>query len=285
MVDFRHSAAQVALAAVVGAGGRRRAASALFRRYPQAFPIAAVAVLPLRVPLEIGGETANLLVPLYAGDRRRRDRRGARRAAGAAAGRAGDPWSQRLRWVLAATLVLYAIQASYSEDVSNAIENIGFFLVPFAVLFACSPSSSGSRAAAPHADRGRRSSPWRARWSAIYQYFARDLFLNPELFDANELHVYFRVNSIFFDPNIFGRYLALALTALAACIAWGGERRELAPLAAVFALGLVALAFSYSLTELRRAARRPRHRRGAALGLARARSPSPASAPSRWSRC
>ena len=61
----------------------------------------------------------------------------------------------------------------------------------------------------------------------IYQYFFRDLFLNPELFDANQLHVYFRVNSIFFDPNMFGRYLALALTALAACIAWGGDRRDL----------------------------------------------------------
>ena len=46
-----------------------------------------------------------------------------------------DAWSHRLRYVLAATLVLYAIQASYSEDVSNAIENIGFFLAPFAVLF------------------------------------------------------------------------------------------------------------------------------------------------------
>ena len=53
----------------------------------------------------------------------------------------------------------------------------------------------------------------------------RDLFLNPELFDANQLHVYFRVNSLFFDPNILGRYLALAITALGAYIAWSGERR------------------------------------------------------------
>ena len=61
----------------------------------------------------------------------------------------------------------------------------------------------------------------------IAQYLVGELFFNPELCDANELHVYFRVNSIFFDPNIFGRYLALALTAFAACIAWGGERRDL----------------------------------------------------------
>ena len=48
--------------------------------------------------------------------------------------------------MLAATLVLYAIQASYSEDVSNAIENIGFFLVPFAVLFCLLAEVEWSRA-------------------------------------------------------------------------------------------------------------------------------------------
>ena len=84
----------------------------------------------------------------------------------------------------------------------------------------------------------------------IYQYFARDLFLNPELFDANELHVYFRVNSIFFDPNVFGRYLALAITALAACIAWGGEPPRPDAAGVVCAVALVALAFSYSITSV-----------------------------------
>jgi putative inorganic carbon (HCO3(-)) transporter len=82
----------------------------------------------------------------------------------------------------------------------------------------------------------------------IYQYFARDLFLNEELFDANELHVYFRVNSVFFDPNILGRYMALALTALGAYMAWarGGVLTGLA--AVVCGLALAALAFSFSIT-------------------------------------
>jgi hypothetical protein len=44
--------------AVVGAG------AAAFLRYPEAFPVVAIAVLPFRIPLTIGGETANLLVPL-----------------------------------------------------------------------------------------------------------------------------------------------------------------------------------------------------------------------------
>ena len=153
VIDFRTSAAQVALAVVL-ACGIVAALTWAFLRYREAFPIVAIAVLPLRVPLEIGGETANLLVPLYAVI-----------AAGALAAalrppalppEGSDPWAQRLRWVLAATLVLYAIQASYSVDVSNAIENIGFFLVPFAVLFCLLAEVEWSRRApTAHADRRR----------------------------------------------------------------------------------------------------------------------------------
>ena len=237
VVDFRDSPAQVGARGRSSRRCRRRARRALSplpagapdRRLRRA-PAAGAARDRRR-----DGEPARAALP---GDRGRGDRSALRasRASGASRGRRGrsrDSWPRRLRWLLAATLVLYAIQASYSEDVSNAIENIGFFLVPFAILFVLLAEVEWSRAAAaPDADRGRARSPSAARWSAIYQYFARDLFLNPELFDANQLHVYFRVNSIFFDPNVFGRYLALAMTALGACIAWGGERRDLALAAA-----------------------------------------------------
>lgn len=250
VVDFRDSPAQIALALAVVAVALALLTAA-FRRYPTAFPIAAFAMLPLRVPLEIGGETANLLVPLYlviaAGVAARvlaeRTPAPERRA------RSADPWGLRLRWVLAAVLVLYAIQASYSEDVSNAVENVGFFLVPFAVLFCLLAEVEWSRELLRRTLVAVGVVTAAIAAIAIYQYFARDLFLNDELFDSNELHVYFRVNSIFFDPNILGRYLALGITAMAACIAWGGSRRDLLAATAVVALGLVALAFSYSITS------------------------------------
>jgi O-antigen ligase len=249
VVDFRESPAHVVAAALLAAAALALVALA-FRRWPQAFPIAAFALLPLRVPLEIGGETANLLVPLYVVI--------AAAVVASALGPAAeirpttddDPWPRRLRYVLAATLVLYAIQSSYSEDVSNAIENIGFFLVPFAVLFALLAEIEWSPILLRRALIAVAAVAAGCALIAIYQYFARDLFLNPELFDANELHVYFRVNSIFFDPNVLGRYLALAMTALAAVVAWGDGRRHLAAALGVFALCLLALAFSYSLTSL-----------------------------------
>jgi putative inorganic carbon (HCO3(-)) transporter len=244
IVDFRHSAAQVGVGLVIAAGGVA-ALTALFRRYASALPIVAIAVLPLRVPLEIGGETANLLVPLYVVI-----------AAGVicaamspAPARAEGAWPSRLRWALAATLVLYGIQSAYSVDVPNAIENIGFFLVPFAVLFELLSELEWDAQLLRRTLYAVALVASLCAAIAIYQYFARDLFLNPELFDANELHVYFRANSIFFDPNIFGRYMALALTALGACLAWGGSRRDLLGAAGVFVLGLVGMAFSYSITS------------------------------------
>jgi O-antigen ligase len=40
---------------------------------------------------------------------------------------------------------------------------------------------------------------------------------------SNELEEYFRVNSLFFDPNIYGRFLALVMLGLATVLLW--ERR------------------------------------------------------------
>ncbi len=250
IVDFRDSPAQLVVGGVAGlllvAG-----AVAAFERWPQIFPIAAVMMLPLRVPLEVGGETANLLVPLYlviAGGavvaaRHSRPAAGAslvdfRSAPGA------------LRWLLAATLLLYGIQASYSRDVSNAVENLGFFLIPFAVLFVLlaalewTPRLIGRVLIAIGVIATACASV------ALFQSATRDLFLNPELFDANQLHQYFRVNSVFFDPNIFGRYMALAITAFGAFLAWGEDRRELAATFLVAGICLAALAFSYSITSM-----------------------------------
>jgi O-antigen ligase len=160
-----------------------------------------------------------------------------------------DPWPTRLRYVLATGLLIYAVQAAYSEDVSNAVENVGFFLAPFAVLFCLLSEIEWTATLLRKVLVAIGIVAVVCSVLAIYQYFAGDLFLNPELFDANQLHKYFRVNSIFFDPNILGRYLALAVTALGAYLAWGRDRRLLAAALAAAAICLAALAASYSITS------------------------------------
>ena len=152
--------------------------------------------------------------------------------------------------MLAATLVLYGIQAAYSRDVSNAVENLGFFLIPFAVLFVLLAAIEWTPRLIGRALIASALVATACALIALFQSATRDLFLNPELFDANQLHQYFRVNSIFFDPNIFGRYMALAITALGAYLAWGGARRDLALAFIAAGICLAGLTFSYSITSM-----------------------------------
>jgi O-antigen ligase len=194
----------------------------LFHRRPAVLPLAALATLPFRVPVEAGGQTANLLVPLYLVI-----------AAGAlawAVPRARDPEAfdppranGALEWLLAGAVVLYALQSSYSRSVDIALEQTVFFYVPFALLFALL--------------REVEWSPRRLRAGLLVlvglalvfvavgfvEYATRSLLLNPKVIASNELEEYFRVNSLFFDPNIYGRFLSLVMLALAGVLLW--ERR------------------------------------------------------------
>jgi O-antigen ligase len=83
----------------------------------------------------------------------------------------------------------------------------------------------------------------------FWEHATRDLLLNKQLLDANQLHIYFRVNSLFHDPNVLGRYLALTIVALAAYVAWNPDPRAAIAASAVAVLSLAALVLSYSLTS------------------------------------
>jgi O-antigen ligase len=246
VVDLRDSPALVA-ASLIGGAAALAIGALVARRVAWAFPVAVFAVIALRLPIQLSGETANLLVPLYAVI-----------AAGYLGGFRGRITDGRdepravvwLRRALAATVALYAIQSAYSDDVSNAIENIGFFLVPFAILF-CQLAAVRWDAATLRAVTITIAVVMAgAALIGIYQYVARDLFLNKNLLDSNQLKPAFRVNSVFFDPNVFGRYLALGVIAVSAAVAWsrGGRSAWLATGAGL--LMLAGLALSYSITSV-----------------------------------
>ncbi|HEX2104906.1 MAG TPA: O-antigen ligase family protein [Solirubrobacteraceae bacterium] len=215
-------------AAAAGAGVVVIAAlAALVRRRPAALPILAVAALPFRVPIAVGGTTANLLVPLYAVV-----------AAGVLAyalprafGPAGEEPERRagpLEWVLAAYLALYAAQSWYSVDFDHALENVVFFYVPFALLFALvsrvewtpglTKACLGVVIALALVFAG----------VGFVEYATRHLFLNPKVIASNQLQDYFRVNSLFFDPNIYGRFLALVMLLVVAWVLWARRARDVA---------------------------------------------------------
>ena len=259
VIALRHppeKLAVVVVAAIVAAA----LVAAIFRRFPWSFPIATFAVLPLRVPVHVGGQTSHLLVPLYlviAGGvlcfAYAAFRGGSERGDGA---QAAHPATLRdsaaVIWLyraLAATLVLYAIQSAYSADVSNAIENASFFLVPFALLFVMLGEVRWSERLLGWVLVTVSAVGLVFAGVAFWEYAARDLLLSKgDLLASNQLHLYFRVNSLFYDPNILGRALALVLVALGAYLAW--TRNTALAIAAGAAAGilLAALALSYSIT-------------------------------------
>jgi len=206
----------VVAAAAIGGLAVIAALVVLMRRYADAFPLLAILALPFRLPISAEGRTVNLLIPLYlvvvAGvlahllprllERRERG-------------------LDALEWVLLASVVLYALQALYSTDRGKAAENLAFFYVPFALLLVLLRDV-----------RWRRELLLRCLGVAValavvfagigfVEYARKELFLNPKVVAANQFDNYFRVNSLFFDPNIYGRFLALVMIAVtAAVLAW-----------------------------------------------------------------
>jgi hypothetical protein len=234
------------------------ALAVLFHRRPQALPLVAVAVLPFRIPVAAAGSTANLLVPLYlviaggcaayAWNVVRQHRAGG--AAGKSRALRGDERSatSAVAVALAVFVVLYALQSLYSRDFDQALEQIVFFYVPFALLFRLLVDVEWS---------GRLVLACAAVVVALavvfagigfWEYDRRELLWNPKVIAANQLQSYFRVNSVFWDPNIYGRFLMLVMLAVTAFVLW--ERRTRLVLVAVGVLAILwgglVLTFSQS---------------------------------------
>jgi O-antigen ligase len=222
------------VAAIVAALIIIGALTVLLHRRPQLFPLLAIAALPFRIPL--GSISNGLLVPLYAVIAaaalshiiRTREQR--REGEPNEEGRASGP----PEFLLAVAVLLYALQATYSSDLTKGIEQLAFFYVPFAILFVL-----------------LRELEWdatllrRCLWIIVglallfvlvgfAEYASHHLLFNRGL-DADAYFV--RINSLFYDPNIYGRFLALTMIVVAAAMLF--ERRTKVLLAA--GVGLLAM--------------------------------------------
>src|SRR3954470_9313362 len=241
--SVRDRGAPAIVAAVVGVAAVGRLAG-LFARRPGLLGVLALVALPFRVPVQAGGSTANLLVPLYvvigAGALAWLVPRLGTRRAGHEAERPGA-----LEWVLLGGVVLYALQAVYADDRTQAFEQVVFFYVPFALLFAVL--------------RDLEWTPRRLAWGGgvlvalalvfaaigFWEFETRHLLLNPKVIASNQVEEYFRVNSLFFDPNIYGRFLALVMIGLASVLLWARRPRSL-----LLAIGALVVLWGGLLTTL-----------------------------------
>ncbi len=190
------------------------------RRWPYLLAFATLACIPLRLPVDIGSDEVNLLLPLYAvigglalslawalvrGDGRTRE-----------LGPLALPLAAFVGWT--------GLSMLWTVDVRRGAVFVGAFVLPFALLAI-----------------GFARLPWRGRWltwlwgglvatalayAAVggYQWVTRDVFWNPSVKVFNAYAPFFRVNSVFWDPSVYGRYLTVAVLASLAGIVLGRVR-------------------------------------------------------------
>jgi O-antigen ligase len=223
-VVHRHPlyAAVAAAIALVALGGL----AVLLHRRPPLIAMLAIATLPFRIPIQTDPTTTNnLLVPLYlvVAAASLSMIVPALRADGAESEQRRPGWIARL---LALYVVLYAIQATYSSDFEKALQNTVFFYVPFALLFVLLGHLRWDRQLVVRCTAIVVALALVFAGIAFVEYATKTIILNSKLVIQNDLHTYFVVNSVFYDPDIFGRFLALVIVVLAALLVYDRPRRE-----------------------------------------------------------
>jgi O-antigen ligase len=186
------------------------ALSLAFRREPWLVAYLALATVPIRVhflhhqllvPLYLvaAGAAFNLLRELLAGDDRSRE-----------FGRATKPLALYLLWI--------GLSMAWTDDVRTGAIDVLASYVPLAII-----ALSVARL------------PWKPlrlkllygelvamavvfACVGFYQYETRQIFENLKLHVSNAYAAIFRVNSVFYDPSIYGRFLVVALVATAVVI-------------------------------------------------------------------
>jgi O-antigen ligase/polysaccharide polymerase Wzy-like membrane protein len=194
------------------------------------------------VPVRVGLLSHALLVPLYA-------------VALGAAGLLlwqlveGDGRARELgvfSWPLGLYVAWVGLSLGWTVDVhTGAIDVLAFYL-PFAIL-----ALSIARL------------PWNAlrvrllygelavmallfACVGFYQYDTRTIWENPKLFHDNQYTAIFRVNSLFWDPSIYGRFLVVALIPTVALIVLGRSLRVAVAASALAVAVWIGLLISFS---------------------------------------
>ena len=221
--------------------------AAAMLRWPILLPLLVIATLPFRVRLHVaGGEAVNLLVPLYVVI-------GCGVLATVVATLRGQTRLRRLPKPLVLALVLviclYALQTIYSPDVAFAARNVGFFLVPFAILFSLLAEATWDRRLLRFALAVVIAEGLILALIGIGQFADQHIFWNDKLEASNDFHFYFRVNSLFWDPNIYGRYLILTILLATTALLWAANRVLAFALAGAVAIAFAGLLFAFSQTS------------------------------------
>jgi putative inorganic carbon (HCO3(-)) transporter len=149
-------------------------------------------------------------------------------------------------WPVAAFVAWAGLSILWTGDLRQGAIDLLFFYLPFSLLAVALARLE-----------------WRRLWAlgllvevtalavvfsaiGIYQYETRDVFWNPKLLVSNAYAPFYRVNSVFWDPSIYGRFLVVAILACLVAVLFGRDRRLLIGGAVAIAAIWAGLFFSYS---------------------------------------
>jgi len=209
-----------------------------FRREPWLLPLLALACIPVR----IGALGHQLLVPLYVvvlaaamqlawelahGDIRPRELRA-------------------ITWPLALYLAWVGLSLSWTQDVRAGATEVLAFYVPFTVLVVAVARLPWKRIGlwALYAELTIMGLVFAV--VGFYQYETRTVFENPKVINSNAYAAFFRVNSVFWDPSVYGRFLVVAMIPSVVLIVRGRSPRVVWAAAAALTITWFGLLISFS---------------------------------------
>jgi hypothetical protein len=200
------AAAAVFGAIAAGVGGW------IFLRVPWLLAVATLACVPARIPVHVGATEANLLLPLYGV------------VAAAAIGLAWDLFGDAVRarelgklsWPLALFVAWQGVSLFWSKDVRQGAIELLFFVLPFGLLTVALARLVWSRfwVLTLYVQLALMALVFAV--IGIVQYETRTIFWNPKVRVDNAYAPsgwFYRVNSVFYDPSIYGRFLVIAILA------------------------------------------------------------------------
>jgi hypothetical protein len=184
----------------------------LVLRIPWLLAVATLACVPARIPVHVGSTQANLLLPLY----------GVVVVAALAlawelfgdgdGGRELGP----LSWPLAAFVGWEGVSYLWTKDTRQGAIELLFFVLPFGLLAVAIARLVWSRVwmLALYVQLAVMALVFAV--IGIVQYETRNIFWNPKVRVDNAYAPsgwFYRVNSVFYDPSIYGRFLVIGILA------------------------------------------------------------------------
>jgi hypothetical protein len=197
-------------------------------RVPWLLAVLTLACVPARIPVHVGSTQANLLLPLYAVVVVAAIALAWELFGNGNGGRELGP----LSLPVAAFVAWNGVSLLWTNDVRQGAIELLFFVLPFGLLALALARLVWSRAWVLTLYVQLATMALVFAVIGIVQYETRNIFWNPKVKVDNAYAPsgwFYRVNSVFYDPSIYGRFLVVAILAGVAVVLW----RRIDPLWAI----------------------------------------------------